>query len=559
LSDSNLLSTDATLRRTTRLKRLIQRREMGFLMEAHNGLSARIVEEAGFEGIWASGLSISAALGVRDHNEASWTQVLEVAEFMADATTIPILVDGDTGYGDFNSMRRLVRKLEQRGVAGVCIEDKIFPKKNSFIHGSRQPLADMVEFAGKIQAGKDAASDPDFCVVARVEALIAGWGLEEALRRAEVYRLAGADAILIHSKEAHPGEILAFMDAWGDRLPVVIVPTKYYTTPTDRFRAAGVSVVVWANHLMRSALAAMQRTAALIHEQESLIDAEASVAPLREVFRIQGEPELEDAEKRYLPAQRQARAIVLAASRGSELGELTAHRPKCMVPLAGKPLLSHIVDALRRSEVGNITVVRGYCKEAVSLMGLHYVDNDAYAETQELASLQTARSALDGLVLISYGDVVVKPHIVAELLAMPDDIAIAVDPNWRLSRNSGARKADLVSCSQPYGGSSFLQPVQAVAFHSGAGVDQAEAADGEWIGLVKLSPAGSAVAREGLDALLADPAAAATLKMPDLLQAMQGRGQSIGVLYTSGAWLDVDTVADLVDGVPAGLAEGQTV
>src|SRR6266481_6149345 len=120
-------------RKTTQLRRLIQSPELSFLMEAHNGLSAKLVEEAGFAGIWASGLSISAALGLRDNNEASWTQVLDVLEYMADATSLPILVDGDTGYGNFNNVRRLVRKLCQRGIAGVCIEDKLFPKTNSFI------------------------------------------------------------------------------------------------------------------------------------------------------------------------------------------------------------------------------------------------------------------------------------------------------------------------------------------------------------------------------------------------------------------------------------------
>ena len=105
-------------------------------------------------------------------------------EFMSDSTTIPILLDGDTGYGNFNNMRRLVKKLEQRDIAGVCIEDKVFPKTNSFIGSRRQPLADSAEFCGKIKAGKDAQTDPDFCVVARVEALISGWGLQEALDRA---------------------------------------------------------------------------------------------------------------------------------------------------------------------------------------------------------------------------------------------------------------------------------------------------------------------------------------------------------------------------------------
>jgi len=163
---------------------------------------------------------------VRDSNEASWTQVLDVVEFMADATTIPILLDGDTGYGNFNNMRRLVRKLEQRGVAGVCIEDKLFPKTNSFLRGTTQPLADMNEFAGRIKAGKDAQTDSDFCVIARVEAFIAGWGLAEALRRAEAYLQAGADGILIHSALSIPDEVLTFKKEWGDRLPVVIVPTK---------------------------------------------------------------------------------------------------------------------------------------------------------------------------------------------------------------------------------------------------------------------------------------------------------------------------------------------
>src|SRR3989337_4305480 len=136
---------------------------MAFLLEAHNGLSPKIVEEAGFKGIWGSGLAISAALGVRDNNEASWTQVLEVLEFMSDATTIPILLDADTGYGNFNNVRRLVRKLEQRHVAGMCIEDKLFPKTNSLLDGVPQPLAKIDEFSGKIKEAKDTQADPDFC------------------------------------------------------------------------------------------------------------------------------------------------------------------------------------------------------------------------------------------------------------------------------------------------------------------------------------------------------------------------------------------------------------
>jgi phosphoenolpyruvate phosphomutase len=288
------------MKKTTRLKNMLGSLELEFLMEAHNGLSARIVEQSGFKGIWASGLSISASLGVRDNNEASWTQVLEMAEFMSDCTAIPILLDGDTGYGNFNNLRRLVRKLEQRDIAGVCIEDKLFPKTNSFL-SEFQPLAGIDEFCGKIKAGKDSQRDDDFCLIARVEAFIAGWGLEEVLKRAIAYHQAGADAVLIHSKIDSCEEIESFMREWGNRGPIVIVPTKYYKTPTQTFRDLDISLVIWANHLMRSAISAMRQTAMQIYDLQSLHAVEDRIATLAEVFELQNADELQQAEKRYLP------------------------------------------------------------------------------------------------------------------------------------------------------------------------------------------------------------------------------------------------------------------
>ena len=289
------------IKKTTQLKHLLQSNQTEFIMEAHNGLSARIVEEAGFKGIWGSGLTLSASLGVRDNNEASWTQVLEVMEFMSDATTIPILLDADTGYGNFNNVRRLVRKLEQRNIAGMCIEDKLFPKTNSFINSEQQPLADVEEFSAKIKAAKDTQQDPDFCVIARVESLIAGWELDEALRRAEAYYLAGADAILMHSKLKTADQILDFLRAWDNKCPVVIVPTTYYNTPTSAYEEAGVSLVIWANHLLRASIKAMQQTAAQIHQERSISSIEGQVVSVKEIFRLQNAAELEEAEQRYLP------------------------------------------------------------------------------------------------------------------------------------------------------------------------------------------------------------------------------------------------------------------
>src|SRR5215475_6078705 len=285
--------------RSARLRQMLTSNELEFLMEAHNGISARIVREAGFKGIWGSGLAISAQYGVRDNNEASWTQVVDTLEFMADASDLPILLDGDTGYGNFNNVRRLVRKLEQRGIAGVCIEDKVFPKTNSFIKGEAQPLADIDEFCGKIKAGKDSQTDEDFSIVARVEALIAGWGMDEALKRAEAYRQAGADAILIHSKLSRPDEILEFAREWAGRGPIVIVPTKDYSTPTEVFRKAGISTVIWANHQIRAATSAMQAVVKEIYESQTLVNVEDRIATVNEIFRLQNADEYSEAEERY--------------------------------------------------------------------------------------------------------------------------------------------------------------------------------------------------------------------------------------------------------------------
>ncbi len=292
------------MKKTTQLSEMFGRRDLDFLCEAHNGLSARIVEEAGFKGIWASGLTLSGSMGVRDNNEASWTQVLELVEFMSDATRVPILLDGDTGYGNFNNLRRLVSKLESRHVAGVCIEDKLFPKTNSFIDGERQGLAELDEFCGKIKAGKDTQRDDDFVIVARTEALIVGAGLKEALNRADAYRLAGADAILVHSKKRGPDEIEAFMQEWGNRHPIVIVPTTYHSTPTSRFAELGISTIIWANHILRSAISVMRKTAEDIFTMQSVAAQEGRIAPVSEIFRLQNADELRQAEEIYLPGER---------------------------------------------------------------------------------------------------------------------------------------------------------------------------------------------------------------------------------------------------------------
>lgn len=286
--------------KASRLRDLVERPGTDFLLEAHSGLSARIVEEAGFPGIWASSLAISAMLGVRDANEASWTEVLDVLGFMCDATDIPILMDADSGYGNFNNVRRLVRKAEQVGVAGLCIEDKLFPKANSFVDSATNQLAGVEEFCGRIRAAVDSRRDPDTTIIARTEAMVVGCSVNEALDRAEAYREAGADGVLPHSKDTSPVQVLQFLEAWDRRAPVVLVPTTYSETSARTLEAAGTSVIIWANHTLRASITAMQRVATAIKAQASVQGVAAEIATIPEIFRLQGMQELKEAEKKYL-------------------------------------------------------------------------------------------------------------------------------------------------------------------------------------------------------------------------------------------------------------------
>ncbi|MFC9439324.1 isocitrate lyase/phosphoenolpyruvate mutase family protein [Nocardia sp. NPDC057030] len=283
-----------------RLRGLLAEPEPTYLMGAHDGLSARIAAAAGFTGLWASGLCMSTALGARDSDEVSWGELLDLAARVVDGG-IPVLVDGDTGYGNFNTARRFAARAEQIGAAGISMEDKVFPKMNSYF-GDSHPLAPVGDMCTKIAACRDRVG-AEFVLVARTEALIAGAGLAEALRRAEAYRQAGADAIFIHSRKQTVDEIAEFTHEWAGRLPLVIAPTTYHTVPRETFAELGIAAVIWANQAMRAAVSAMRQVCrALLHDGAAAV--EPTIASLTEVFALMGYPELEDDEEHYLELAR---------------------------------------------------------------------------------------------------------------------------------------------------------------------------------------------------------------------------------------------------------------
>src|SRR5438552_7665494 len=228
-----------------KLRDMVAPGKLASVMSAHNPLSARLAEFAGFDGIWASGFELSAAYGVPDASLLSFTQHLEMTRAIVEQVAAPVVADLDTGYGNAINVMHVVGAYARTGVAAVVIEDKTFPKDTSLLAGARQDLVRVEEFQGKIEAARHAGAGHDLLVIARTEALIADLGIDEALRRGAAYAEAGADLRLIHSKRKTPDEIVAFTERWPGRVPLVIVPTAYPELTEAKVRALGkIGIVI---------------------------------------------------------------------------------------------------------------------------------------------------------------------------------------------------------------------------------------------------------------------------------------------------------------------------
>ena len=253
---------------------------------AHDALSALVAEEVGFDAVWASSLAISAARGLPDMSLLTMTDYLQAASHINDACGCPVIADCDTGFGNTVNVAYMVRQYEAAGIAAVCIEDKVFPKRNSFVR-TDQVLEDADVFARKIEVAKVTQRTGDFLVIARTEAAIAGAGVPEALRRCHRYVDAGADAILMRSKSPCPDEVLAFLAEWRGRAPVVIVPTTYYSWHLDDAAKAGVAMVIYANQAMRAAVRSMRDVLGEVLRAGSSGAIEQDIAPMTDIFRLQ--------------------------------------------------------------------------------------------------------------------------------------------------------------------------------------------------------------------------------------------------------------------------------
>lgn len=270
-------------------------------MSAHNPLSARLAEEAGFDAIWASGFEISASLGVPDASLVTMTQHLDMTRAIVDATSLPVVADLDTGFGNAINAAYAVRRYAGAGVAAVVIEDKMFPKMSSLAPGGRHELVRVEEFQGKIAAACEARGKSDVLIIARTETLVSGGGVDEAVARGAAYAAAGADLVLVHTKSPTPDELESCARSWRSRAGMVIVPTSCPQLDVKRAAALeSVRMLIYGNIAIRAAVAGMKSALAAVAADGSALSVLDRIATVPEIFRLQRMDTHLAAEKAFL-------------------------------------------------------------------------------------------------------------------------------------------------------------------------------------------------------------------------------------------------------------------
>ena len=264
---------------------------------AYDAMSAKLVELSGFDAVWAGSFAISAINNVPDASILTMTEFFTAASNMANACKIPIIADCDTGYGDATNVRYMVKKYENAGIAGICIEDKTFPKQNSLLEGGNNQLLSEKDFAAKILAANEAKQNKAFTIIARIEALISGIGIEQALKRAYAYEKAGADLILIHSKKITPEEIFEFSDSWKGSAPLVVIPTTYYSVNVDELIEHKIKMVIYANQTLRAAHFAISKLLKQMKNANNMSQLQNQMSSMDDIFKLQEMHDVKSQEK----------------------------------------------------------------------------------------------------------------------------------------------------------------------------------------------------------------------------------------------------------------------
>ncbi len=293
---TNIISSPEN--RVSRLKRLMNSKDIVRILESHNSLTGLIIEQTSiiknkkmieFDGMWSSSLTDSATKGKPDNSSVDFSSRISSLNEMMDATSKPLVFDADNG-GQLEHLPFLIRSLERAGTSAIIIEDKIGLKKNSLFKNQSDTKQDKPKiFAKKIEKICNSRSSKDFMVIARIESFIVGKGINDALKRAEIYSKAGADAILIHSKEKSPSEIFAFAREFKKSkkfIPLVSVPSTYSKVYEKDLIRNGFKIVIYANQLLRAAYPAMQNAARTILDKSRAFEIDKKIIPIKEIINL---------------------------------------------------------------------------------------------------------------------------------------------------------------------------------------------------------------------------------------------------------------------------------
>ena len=542
------------------LKDLLQNEKLIRIIEAHNGLSAIIAnnvkeknqdEILEFDGFWASSFTDSAAKGYPDIEVVGVESRYETFRQILNGSNKPIIIDGDTG-GEAANFEYFVRTLEDMGVSMVIIEDKKFPKRNSLEGGTIQDQEDPDIFATKIKRGKGIQISDDFMIVARIESLIAGSGLKDAIYRAKKYSLAGADGIMIHSKQSVPREILEFAIEYekltkelGFRKPLVCIPTTYNTITEKELKEHGFNIVIYANHLLRAAHKAMKETASIILRNKRAFEAESMCSPVKTVFEDVGFLDVKEKDMIYIKGP--TKVIIPAAGRNPDF-----NIPKGMISLKGKPVLQRQIETLNNCGINNITVIRGFKKNVFDVEGVKYIDNDEYDQYYILHSLFKAKRDMEGGFIFICSDILFNEQIIKNLLNSKGDIILALDNSYTYHKHQIDKILDLVlTKNQPSEQTRNLYQIENEIIRIGKTINK-DMADYEFTGIAYFSEYGVEIIRKVYNDCklnhkgnFHEANSIEKASFTDLIQEVIDRGFRVDILEVHKGWFEIHNKKDV--------------
>ncbi len=565
--------------RRKKLKELLQEGKLVRVMEAHNGLSGIIVNNVTIQGqkdgkpvtlefdaLWESSLTDSSSKGMPDIEIVSFDSRLQTIQEILSVTNKPMIVDGDTG-GDPNNFEYLVTKLERLGVSAVIIEDKVFPKRNSLEDGTQQTLENRHLFANKIRRGKSVQATDDFMIIARLESLIAGKSVKNALKRAKCYLEGGADGIMIHSKSKSPDEVLEFAASYKDLCkelgvtkPLVCVPTTYNQITEAELKTHGFNIVIHANHLLRSAYKAMEETAKTILINQRSYEADPNCAPLKDIFGSVGFLDVKQKDQEEQVSKGPA-AIIPAAGEEKVLKPYIGTKPKAMVEIGGIPLLTRQLKALQINKLTDVTVIAGYGKDQLEARGATIIENKNYKEGSVLSSLYMAREKMANGFVMLFSDILLEHHTISKLMVCKEDIVLVVDNSFQYHKDANGhppkdntgKKVDFVISRNKHVPSrrriSFVY--ENIISKIGKSINP-ETATHEFIGLAKFTKTGAENFLETYEDCLKnykgpfqEAEDVSKISFTDLIQEMIDRGFNINFLEIHKGWLEIHNREDI--------------